>query len=161
MYFDKDNNKKNHKITFSITLAILVVAIGVLTLAITQNAFAADPITNCFGANAPINSQDYLQEVGNFVRSLPNDQVLTNIASSVYLGPIKSPSDLWTLFTNPSILSQNKGGINQGENDPFNQAEREVGNLLSAAGFDGLHKAEIRCCIDMAISPTQSCVDIG
>ena len=161
MYFDKDNNKKKYKITFSITLAILVVAIGVLTLAITQYAFAADPITNCFSANAPINDQSYLQALQNFVRALPNDQVLTNVASSVGLGPIKNPSDLWTLFTNPTILSQNKGGINQGENDPFNQAEREVGNLLNEAGFDGLHQSGIRCCIDMAISPTQSCVDIG
>lgn len=161
MYFDNVNNKKKYKITFSIMLAILVVAIGALTLAVTQVAFAADPITNCFGANAPINSQDYLQEVENFVRALPNDQVLTNIATTVQLGSITSPSDLWTLFTNPTILSQNKGGINQGENDPFNQAEREVGNLLNEAGFDGLHQSGIRCCIDMAISPTQSCVDIG
>jgi len=56
MYFEK-GSKKNRKFAFSITLAIMLLAasVAILTSVVTKNAFAADPITNCFIANAIIN----------------------------------------------------------------------------------------------------------
>ena len=56
MYFEK-GSKKNRKFAFSITLAIMLLAasVAILTSVVTKDAFAADPITNCFIANAIIN----------------------------------------------------------------------------------------------------------
>jgi len=56
MYFEK-GSKKNRKFAFSITQAIMLLAasVAIFTSVVTKDAFAADPITNCFIANAIIN----------------------------------------------------------------------------------------------------------
>jgi len=101
MFVEKISKKKNHKITFSITLAIILFAVSVAisTSVATQNAFAADPITNCFIANAIANPA-YFQAEQNFVNSLHNDQVLTKLSAQVGNGPIQNNVDLSNLLQN-------------------------------------------------------------
>jgi hypothetical protein len=67
---------ENHKFAFSITLAILLaVSLAISSSGITKNAFAADPITNCFIANAIINPS-YFQSEQNFINLLPSDCIV-------------------------------------------------------------------------------------
>jgi hypothetical protein len=136
MYFDKGNYKKNRKITFPITLAILLVAtVAISTTVITKNAFAADPITSCFAAEAVINPA-YFQSEQNFVNSLPNDQELTNLATAVKLSPVQNNQQLFDLLTNPGLTSAQQ-----------NQGESEIANLLTAAGFNEATKEGLMGCI--------------
>ena len=102
IYFEK-GNKKNHKFIFSITLAILLAAsVTTSTCVITKDAFAADPITNCFVANAIINPS-YIQAEQNFINSLPNDKLFTKLSAEVENGPIQNNAELYALLTNPNI----------------------------------------------------------
>src|SRR5919107_5886495 len=87
MYFEKSNNKKNHKIKFSMTLAILVAVSVAIVSVVTQKAYAADPVSSCFILYAIANPA-YFQAEQNFVNSLPNDQVLTKLSAQVGNGPI-------------------------------------------------------------------------
>jgi hypothetical protein len=115
MYFEKGNDKKNHKITFSITLAIilLVASVYISTPIVTQKAFAADPITNCFIANAIINPS-YFQSEQNFINLLASDKLFTKLSAQVGNGPIQNNAELYALLTNPNINHQNKDN-NQGD----------------------------------------------
>jgi len=140
MYFEK-GNKKNHKITFSITLAIILFAVSVAisTSVATQNAFAADPITNCFIANAIVNPA-YFQSEQNFVNSLHKDMLFTKLSAQVGNGPIQNNAELYALLTNPNINHQNK-------DNNRSDMEFEIANLLAAAGFDPLQQNGINKCI--------------
>jgi hypothetical protein len=115
MYFEKGNNKKNRKITFSITLAIILLfaSVAISTSIVTQKAFAADPITNCFIANAIINPS-YFQSEQNFINLLPSDKLFTKLSAQVGNGPIQNNAELYALLTNPNINHQNKDN-NQGD----------------------------------------------
>jgi hypothetical protein len=142
MYFEKGNNKKNRKITFSITLAIIILFAATVVISIsvvTKYAFAADPITNCFIANAIINPS-YFQAEQNFVNSLPNDKLFTKLSAEVGNGPIQNNAELYALLTNPNINHQNKDN-NRGD------MEFEIANLLAAAGFAPLQQNGINKCI--------------
>ncbi len=135
MYFEKVN-KKNHKIIFSITLAILFAAsVAISTSVITKDAFAVDPITSCFAAEAVVNPA-YFQSEKNFINSLPNDKELTNLAAVVKLGPVQNNQQLFDLLTNPGLT-----GAQQ------NQGESEVANLIAAAGFTEATKEGLMGCI--------------
>src|SRR6478736_2275623 len=129
MFVEKISKKKNHKITFSITLAIILFAVSVAisTSVATQNAFAADPITNCFIANAIVNPA-YFQSEQNFVNSLPKDMLFTKLSAQVGNGPIQNNAELYALLTNPNINHQNK-------DNNRSDMEFEIANLLAAAGF--------------------------
>ena len=139
MYFD-NVNRKIHKITFSITLAIILLAAASVTAIsssyiVTKVAFAIDPITSCFIASGIANPA-YLQSVQNFKNSLPNDQELTNLASAVKLGPVQNNQQLFDLLTNPGLT-----GAQQ------NQGETEIANLIVAAGFAEPQKEGLMGCI--------------
>ena len=141
MYFEKGNDKKNRKITFSITLAIilLVASVSISTPIVTQKAFAADPITNCFIANAIINPS-YFQSEQNFINLLPSDKLFTKLSAQVGKGPIQNNAELYALLANPNINHQNKDN-NRGD------MEFEIANLLAAAGFASLQQNGINKCI--------------
>ena len=138
MYFEKNNNKKNHKILFSITLAIILLVSSVaisISAVITKDAFALDPITSCFAAEAVVNPA-YFQSEKNFIDSLPKDKELTNLAAVVKLGPVQNNQQLFDLLTNPGLT-----GAQQ------NQGESEIANLITAAGFTEATKEGLMGCI--------------
>ena len=142
MYFEKGNNKKNCKFVFSITLAILfAVSVAISTSVATQNAFAADPITNCFVANAIVNPA-YFQSEQNFVNPLPKDMLFTKLSAQVGNAPIQNNDELYALLTNPNINHQNK-------DNNRSDMEFEIANLLAAAGFPPLQQNGINECIGL------------
>jgi len=147
MYFEKDNNKKNHKITFSITLAIMLLASSVAILSfVKEKSFAqtSDPVTNCFLANGSFQDAAYQQSVDVFDKALPNDQTLKNIAASVGdPNPIRNTNDLYVLLT---------GNLSS---DNLNQVENEISSLLAAAGFTAGQQENLNDCIDN-VAPNQS-----
>ena len=139
MYFKKDD-KTIPKITFSIMLAILLaVSVAISTPVITKDAFAADPITNCFIANA-IGNPSYFQSEQNFINLLPSDKLFTKLSAQVGNGPIQNNAELYALLTNPNINHQNKDS-NRGD------MEFEIANLLAEAGFAQLQQNGINECI--------------
>jgi len=106
---------------------LLAATVAISTSVETKDAFAADPITNCFIANAIINSS-YYQYSQNFINSLPSDKLFTKLSAEVGNGPIQNNAKLYALLTNPNINHQNKDN-NRGD------MESEIANLLAAAGF--------------------------
>src|SRR3954469_17172142 len=147
MYFEKNNNKKNHKIPFSITLAtiLLVASVAISISVITKDAFAADPITNCFIANA-IGNPSYFQAEQNFINLLPSDKLFTKLSAEVGNGPIQNNVELYALITNPNINHNNK------DHDQMDM-ENEIANLLATAGFAPLQQNGINKCIGFIDDP--------
>jgi len=136
MYFDKVNNKKIYKITFSITLAIMLLAASVAIFAsvVTKDAFAADPITNCFIANAIINPL-YYQAEQHFINLLLSDKLFTKLAAEAGLNPPQNNADLYVLWQKED-LNLNAKAMNN-----------EIANLLAAAGFAQVQQNGINTCI--------------
>jgi len=143
MYFDKVNNKKIYKITFSITLAIILLAslVVIFTYVVTKDVYAADPITNCFIANA-ITNPSYFQSEQNFINSLPGDKLFTELSAQVGKGSIQNNADLYALLTNPNINHHNQDSNRM-------DMEFEIANLLAAAGFAQLQQNGISECIGL------------
>ena len=142
MYFEK-GSKKNRKFAFSITQAIMLLAasVAIFTSVVTKDAFAADPITNCFIANAIINPS-YYQAEQNFINSLPGDKLFTELSAQVGKGSIQNNAELYALLTNPNINHQNKDSNRM-------DMEFEIANLLAAAGFAQLQQNGISECIGL------------
>jgi len=119
--------------------------VAISTSVVTKDAFSQDinPAENCFIANTPPtpprDTQSYIQSVHNFIHALPNDQALTNIATSVGLGPINSISDLWGLISNP-----NAPELTAENNNQFNNV---ILALLNTSGFDQDHQTVIDLCM--------------
>jgi hypothetical protein len=135
MFFEKVNKKKNHKFTFSITLAILLAAsVAISASVVTKDAFAADPITNCFIANAIINPS-YFQAEQNFINLLPSDKLFTKLAAEEGLNPPQNNADLYALWQKEDLNHDSKAMNN------------EIANLLAAAGFAQLQQNGINACI--------------
>jgi len=144
MFSVKVNKKKNCKIAFSITLAILLLATSVAISAsvVTQKAFAADPVSSCFILYAIANPA-YFQAEQNFVNSLPNDQVLTKLSAQVGNGPIQNNVDLSNLLQNPNLT------LGSGK-----EIKKEITNLIAAAGFPLLQQTELVSCMNEIYSPS-------
>ncbi len=144
MYFEKGNKKKNRKIVFSITLAIILLAasVAISTSVVTQKAFAADPVSSCFILYAIANPA-YFQAEQNFVNSLPNDQVLTKLSAQVENGPIQNNVDLSNLLQNPNLT------LGSGK-----EIKKEITNLIAAAGFPSLQQTELVSCMNEIYSPS-------
>ena len=135
MYFEK-GSKKNRKFAFSITLAIMLLAasVAILTSVVTKDAFAADPITNCFIANAIINPS-YYQAEQHFINLLPSDKLFTKLAAEEGLNPPQNIADLYVLWQKED-LNLNAKAMNN-----------EIANLLAAAGFAQVQQNGINTCI--------------
>jgi hypothetical protein len=144
MYFEKGTKKKNRKIVFSITLAIILLAtsVAISTSVVTQKAFAADPVSSCFILYA-IGNPAYFQAEQNFVNSLPNDQVLTKLSAQVGNGPIQNNVDLSNLLQNPNLT------LGSGK-----EIKKEITNLIAAAGFPSLQQTELVSCMNEIYSPS-------
>jgi len=144
MYFEKGTKKKNRKIVFSITLAIILLAtsVAISTSVVTQKAFAADPVSSCFILYAIVNPA-YFQAEQNFVNSLPNDQVLTKLSAQVGNGPIQNNVDLSNLLQNPNLT------LGSGK-----EIKKEITNLIAAAGFPSLQQTELVSCMNEIYSPS-------
>jgi len=144
MFTVKVNKKKNCKIAFSITLAILLLATSVAISAyvVTQKALAADPVSSCFILYAIVNPA-YFQAEQNFVNSLPNDQVLTKLSAQVGNGPIQNNVDLSNLLQNPNLT------LGSGK-----EIKKEITNLIAAAGFPSLQQTELVSCMNEIYSPS-------
>jgi len=135
MYFEK-GSKKNRKFAFSITLAIMLLAasVAILTSVVTKDAFAADPITNCFIANAIINPS-YYQAEQHFINLLPSDKLFTKLAAEAGLNPPQNNADLYVLWQKEDLNLNTKAMNN------------EIANLLAAAGFAQVQQNGINTCI--------------
>jgi hypothetical protein len=135
MNFEKGNNMKNHKFTFSITLAILLATSLVISSSVvTKNVFAADPISSCFIANA-IGNPAYYQAYQNFINSLPSDKLFAKLATQDGLNSPQNTADLYALLQKED-LNLNAKAMNN-----------EIANLLAAAGFAQLQQNGINECI--------------
>jgi len=135
MYFEK-GSKKNRKFAFSITQAIMLLAasVAIFTSVVTKDAFAADPITNCFIANAIINPS-YYQAEQHFINLLPSDKLFTKLAAEEGLNPPQNNADLYVLWQKED-LNLNAKAMNN-----------EIANLLAAAGFAQVQQNGINTCI--------------
>ena len=135
MYFEK-GSKKNRKFAFSITQAIMLLAASVAIFAsvVTKDAFAADPITNCFIANAIINPL-YYQAEQHFINLLPSDKLFTKLAAEEGLNPPQNNADLYVLWQKEDLNLNTKAMNN------------EIANLLAAAGFAQVQQNGINTCI--------------
>jgi len=135
MYFEK-GSKKNRKFAFSITQAIMLLAasVAIFTSVVTKDAFAADPITNCFIANAIINPS-YYQAEQHFINLLPSDKLFTKLAAEEGLNPPQNIADLYVLWQKED-LNLNAKAMNN-----------EIANLLAAAGFAQVQQNGINTCI--------------
>jgi hypothetical protein len=135
MYFEK-GSKKNRKFAFSITQAIMLLAasVAIFTSVVTKDAFAADPITNCFITNAIINPS-YYQAEQHFINLLPSDKLFTKLAAEAGLNPPQNNADLYVLWQKED-LNLNAKAMNN-----------EIANLLAAAGFAQVQQNGINTCI--------------
>jgi len=135
MYFEK-GSKKNRKFAFSITQAIMLLAasVAIFTSVVTKDAFAADPITNCFIANAIINPL-YYQAEQHFINLLLSDKLFTKLAAEEGLNPPQNNADLYVLWQKED-LNLNAKAMNN-----------EIANLLAAAGFAQVQQNGINTCI--------------
>ena len=135
MYFEK-GSKKNRKFAFSITQAIMLLAasVAIFTSVVTKDAFAADPITNCFIANAIIDPS-YYQAEQHFINLLPSDKLFTKLAAEAGLNPPQNNADLYVLWQKED-LNLNAKAMNN-----------EIANLLAAAGFAQVQQNGINTCI--------------
>jgi hypothetical protein len=135
MYFEK-GSKKNRKFAFSITQAIMLLAasVAIFTSVVTKDAFAADPITNCFIANAIINPS-YYQAEQHFINLLPSDKLFTKLAAEAGLNPPQNNADLYVLWQKEDLNLNTKAMNN------------EIANLLAAAGFAQVQQNGINTCI--------------
>jgi len=130
MYFEKDNNKINHKITFSITLAIILLATSSVSAIsfssiVTKEAFGQNtynPVKDCFDQNGSPQDQSYQDSRTNFDLAIPSDQVFVSLAKTYNL-PMQGTADLSKLIaTNYSA-------------DDGEKLFNEISNLLSSSGF--------------------------
>jgi len=113
---------------------------------VKEKTFAqtSDPVTTCFLQNGSFQDLAYQHSEDVFDKSLPNDQVINNIAASVgYPGPIRNTSDLYVLLT---------GNLSS---DNLNQIENEISSILAAAGFTAGQQQNLNDCIDN-VAPNQS-----
>ena len=95
--------------------------VAISTSVVTKDAFAVNPISSCFIANAIINPSYYRAEQ-NFINLLPNDKLFTKLSAVVGNGSIQNNAYLYTLLTNPGIDDKQK-----------NDALDEVSSLLTQA----------------------------
>ena len=132
MYFD-NVNRKIHKITISITLAIILLAAASLVTAIsssyivTKKAFGQNtynPVKDCIDQNGSPQDQDYQGSRFDFDTGIPKDQVLISLAKSINL-PMQGTLDLSNLIQKQTSLSQ----------DNANKLFPEISNLLASSGF--------------------------
>ncbi len=119
-----------------ITLAILLAAtVALSTSGVTKDAFAADPITNCFSANAIANPA-YFQAVQNFKNAIPNDQLLISVAANAHVNPPQNEAELYALLTNPNLIVDYK-----------NDVKGAINSLLEGAGFAPLQLDALKTCV--------------
>ena len=102
---------------------LLATTVAISTSVVTKDAFAVDPISSCFIANAIINPS-YYQAEQNFINSLPNDKLFTKLSAEVGNGPIQNNADLSNLLQNPNLILGDQKEI-----------QNEIANLPAAAGF--------------------------
>ena len=109
---------------------------SISTSIVTQKAFAADPITNCFIANAIINPS-YFQSEQNFINLLPSDKLFTKLSAQVGNGPIQNNVDLSNLMQNQNLI------LGSGK-----EIKNEITKLITAAGFPSLQQTELISCMN-------------
>ena len=89
MYFEKGSNKISHKVSFSITLAIILLAASSATAisyyigineAFAQNTY--NPVRDCFDQNESPQDQNYQDSRTDFDLAIPGDQVFVSIAKT-------------------------------------------------------------------------------
>jgi len=113
---------------------LLAASVAISTSVITKDAFAADPITNCFIANAIINLS-YYQAEQNFINLLPSDKLFTKFAAEEGLNPPQNNADLYVLWQKEDLNLNAKA------------MDNEIANLLTAAGFAQVQQNGINTCI--------------
>jgi hypothetical protein len=129
MNFEK-GNKKNRKITFSVTLSIMLLAasVAISISIVTKEALGQNPydtVNVCFKQNGSLQDQGYITSVGHFESAIHNDQVFVNVAKSINL-PLQSTVDLSVLIAKQNYLSE----------DNVNKIFDEIDKLLASSGFN-------------------------
>jgi hypothetical protein len=113
---------------------LLAASVAIFASVVTKDAFAADPITNCFIANAIINPL-YYQAEQHFINLLLSDKLFTKLAAEEGLNPPQNNADLYVLWQKED-LNLNAKAMNN-----------EIANLLAAAGFAQVQQNGINTCI--------------